>query len=128
MSPSDSIGDDPGTYLVRRDTLREFNAILQRDATDTTYKYALLRALVEIAEQESHHVREHDAQSVEFPLGLVVEKWLYFYYPFIARDLPQRNGEKVGARGQPAFRSTFKTLTDYYQTRGGVDADPKLTS
>ncbi len=122
MPPSDEIRDDPGEYRVRHDTLRAFNAILQRDSTDTTYKYALLRALVEIAEQESHHVKDHEEGWVKFPLGLVVERWMYFYYLFVARDLPQRNGEnaKKGANGQLAFRCTFKELTDYYERRGGL--------
>jgi hypothetical protein len=96
MPPPDAIRDDPGEYLVRRDTLREFNAILQRDATDTTYKYALLRALVEIAEQESHHVRPDRDGWVAFPLGLIVERWLSYYWlawgqtPIAPRREPRR--------------------------------------
>ncbi len=120
MPPPDGICDDPGEYLVRRDTLREFNAILQRDATDTTYKYALLRALVEIAEQESHHVRPVDEKWVSFPLGLIVERWLYYYWAFVERRLPQRNGESPRAvtGSGLAFRRDFERITDWYKHRG----------
>ncbi|HEX9783364.1 MAG TPA: HNH endonuclease domain-containing protein [Opitutaceae bacterium] len=121
MPPPDEIRDDPGEYLVRRDTLREFNAILQRDATDTTYKYALLRALVEIAEQESHHVRPDRDGWVAFPLGLIVERWLYYYWPFIERRWPQKHAERT--RGEPgnqlSFRKRFEAVTDYYARHGG---------
>lgn len=121
------IRDGRGEYLVQRDgTLREFNAILQRDSTDTTYKYALLRALVEIAEQESHHVRSlaDDQEWVTFPLGLIVERWLYYYYPFIDRQLPQRNGEAplAGKGATLAFRRDFQKVCAHYRHRGGLSA------
>lgn len=121
MSDDDRIRDSSGEYIVHRDTLREFNAILQRDATDTTYKYALLRALVEIAEQESHHVRPVDSEWVSFPLGLIVERWLHYYYPFIERRLPQRHGESPGMRAgtRLAFRLEFQRVTDWYARHGG---------
>ncbi|HSS64629.1 MAG TPA: HNH endonuclease domain-containing protein [Gammaproteobacteria bacterium] len=142
MSESDSaddnhVRDNGAVYVVRRDTLREFNAILQRDATDTTYKYALLRALIEIAEQQSHHVTpgnpdaapdSHSLHSnedwVSFPLGLIVEKWLTYYYPFVERRLPQRHGERPrsGAGQTLAFRRSFEPVTDFYRSRGGLSA------
>lgn len=137
MAPDDAVRDDAGMYIVHRDTLREFNAILQRDATDTTYKYALLRALVEIAEQQSHLVVPHDRSGdavplgrgtdedwVTFPLGLIIEKWLHYYYPFVERRLPQRHGERPrsGRGNMLAFRRAFVPVTDYYRTRGGLSA------
>lgn len=124
MSSNDVIRDDPGVYAVQRDALREFNVILQRDSTDTTYKYALLRALVEISEHQSHHVLNLDDEWVSFPLGLIVEKWLHYYYPFVARNLPQRHGEapRATSGAQLAFRPSFKVITDYYAKRGGLGA------
>jgi len=119
-----SIRDEHGVYVVQRDGLREFNAILQRDAADTTYKYALLRALVEIVEHQYHHVSYLNEDWVSLPLGLIVEKWLYYYYFFIAHDLPQRHREapRSASGSRLAFRTVFKFITDYYTTRGGMAA------
>lgn len=137
MAGDNEIRDGSAVYVVHRDTLREFNAILQRDATDTTYKYALLRALIEIAEQHSHLVTlsgthiapapdtlQSDEEWVSFPLGLIVEKWLHYYYPFVERRLPQRHGERPrsGEGNTLAFRRAFEPVTDFYRTRGGLSA------
>jgi len=143
MAEDNAIRDRGGIYVVHRDTLREFNAILQRDAADTTYKYALLRALIEIAEQHSHLVTPADGHAapapgtlrsdedgisfedrVSFPLGLIVEKWLHYYYPFVERRLPQRHGERprTGEGNALAFRKSFEPVTDFYRSRGGLSA------
>lgn len=141
---SDEIREGPAGYSSLRDALAAFSALLQRDSTDTTYKYALLRALVDIAEQDHHHVAPHDEHRVRFPLGLIVDRWLRYYYPFVEARLPQRNGERVrrpkalvpdapspeapqrnGERvGQPkspqlSFREDFEAVTRYYQSRDG---------
>jgi len=68
--------------------------VRERDSADATYKYALLRGVIEICQQASH-LREEDGDRVSFPLGLLVEKWLLYYYPIFAAPafIPQKNGE-----------------------------------
>jgi len=34
---------------------RRINTIIERDSADATYKYALLRGVIEICQQSSHH-------------------------------------------------------------------------
>lgn len=53
-----------------------------------------LRGVIEICQQSSH-LREDDGDQVSFPLGLLVEKWLLYYYPIFAAPtfIPQKNGE-----------------------------------
>ena len=109
---------------MKKDTLNSINTILQRDSKDTTYKFALLRALVEITNEADQHLQSSDAQSVEFPTGLILEKWVLYYYPIIEAGLPQKHGEDLGdsaAKGI-AFRSQFKAVIDFYASRGGFDA------
>ena len=74
---------------------KELNTILERDATDTTYKYALLRGLSEICQHYTHYM-ELDDERVWFPLGLLVEKWLLYYYPIFASThfIPQKSSEQ----------------------------------
>ncbi|HNT08660.1 HNH endonuclease domain-containing protein [Methanoculleus sp.] len=102
---------------------RRINTIIERDSTDATYKYALLRGVIEICQQSSH-LREDDGEQVSFPLGLLVEKWLLYYYPIFAAPafIPQKNGETPDqdAGKVVSFRKHFMPVIDYYRDRGGI--------
>ncbi|WP_286878683.1 HNH endonuclease domain-containing protein [Methanoculleus sp. UBA413] len=102
---------------------RRINNIIERDSADATYKYALLRGVIEICQQFSH-LREEDGNQVSFPLGLLVEKWLLYYYPIFAAPtfIPQKNGETqdLDAGETISFRKHFAPVIDYYRDRGGI--------
>jgi len=107
-------------YLER---FKALNTILERDATDTTYKYALLRGLSEICQHYTHFM-EREGDRVWFPLGLLVEKWLLYYYPIIASSyfIPQKSGEQdLDKPGYKiSFRKQFHKITSYYGDKGGL--------
>lgn len=89
--------------------------ILRYESKDTTYKFALLRGLIEIS-SESPHIRQQ-AEFVSAPFGLLVEKWVQYYWPIIEQEIPQKHG---GEKTKPlAFRKVFRTLTDVYSQKGG---------
>ena len=89
--------------------------ILRYESKDTTYKFALLRGLIEIS-SESPHIKQ-EADFVTAPFGLLVEKWVQYYWPIVEQDIPQKHG---GEKTKPlAFRRIFKALTDVYSRRGG---------
>jgi len=96
---------------------KTINTIIERDSKDTTYKYALLRGAVEIS-QEYQHLKHENGDRVEFPLGLLVEKWLLYYYPFIESDIAQKPRECDKGAKQISFRHTFREITDYYSSHG----------
>ncbi len=102
---------------------RRINNIIERDSADATYKYALLRGVIEICQQSSH-LREEDGDTVSFPLGLLVEKWLLYYYPIFAAPafIPQKNGETPNQDSGRvvSFRKHFVPVIDYYRDRGGI--------
>ena len=102
---------------------RRINTIIERDSADATYKYALLRGVIEVCQQSSH-LREDDGEQVSFPLGLLVEKWLLYYYPIFAAPafIPQKNGETPDqdAGKVVSFRKHFAPVIDYYRDRGGI--------
>jgi hypothetical protein len=104
------------------DRIREISSIIERDATDTTYKYALLRGVAEIC-QEYAHFSEGDGGRVYLPTGLLVERWLLYYYPIIASLLfiPQKGDERPleFKRLNISFRRQFSRVTEYYRNRGG---------
>jgi hypothetical protein len=102
------------------DHFKTINTILSRDSKDATYKFALLRGAIEISQEYSHLKRDLGGR-VSFPLGLLVEKWLLYYYPLIASRefIPQKNGESEHSRYRIAFRESFTKVTDYYNAHGG---------
>lgn len=103
----------------------KINRIIERDSKDTTYKFALLRGVIEISEEYAH-LRDVVGCEVYFPLSLLVEKWLLYYYPLIEDDafFPQKNGELPKVGRHIAFRDDLRRITEYYrdQEGGGFDA------
>jgi len=102
---------------------KQINAIIERDSKDATYKFALLRGAIEIS-QEYSHLKQESGDRVMFPLGLLVEKWLLYYYPLIeSREFfPQKNGEREDSEKKIAFRKSFRQVTDFYADKGGFSA------
>lgn len=106
-------------------SITSLNRILERDATDTTYKFALLRAVSYVCQRYSHYLRKEDNR-VWLPTGLLVERWLSYYYPIIESDvfIPQKNAERE--LSQPglkmSFRGLFKEVTNFYADKNGFSA------
>jgi hypothetical protein len=101
---------------VADDIYQNLLRILRYESKDTTYKFALLRGLIEISSGSLPHI-EARAHFVTAPLGLLVEKWVLYYWPIVEQDIPQKHG---GEKTKPlAFRSDFKELTDVYSRKGG---------
>ena len=100
---------------VAEDIYQNLLRILRYESKDTTYKFALLRGLIEIS-SESPHIKQ-GADFVRVPFGLLVEKWVQYYWPIIEQDIPQKHG---GEKNKPLrFRRFFKVVTDVYSQRGG---------
>jgi hypothetical protein len=95
--------------------INEIATIIERDSKDTTYKFALLRACIQIS-QEYEHFAKKEIDQVTFPLGLIVLKWLEYYYSIFAdyRFIPQKNGD-TPARSL-AFRNSFLEVIKFYNS------------
>lgn len=108
-------------------SIDEIETIIRRDRKDATYKLALLRALCEIAQVEHYRVKWLPNGVVSVPLGLVAEKWLFYYWPLIEEDgdggrvaIPQKRGGEVN---KPiAFRNSVRKLISFYRPLGGLGA------
>lgn len=92
--------------------------IIERDSKSTTYKFALLRGVIDIIQENSPYI-ECKENCVQFPTGLLIEKWLIYYYPILHSEIniPQINGET-----NLAFGNQFIQLISDYETRGGFSA------
>ncbi|MBS1658075.1 MAG: hypothetical protein JST18_08270 [Bacteroidetes bacterium] len=92
--------------------------IIERDSKSTTYKFALLRGMIDIIQDNSPYISIKDSRA-HFPTGLLIEKWLLYYYPILASatSIPQINGEV-----NLSFEEQFKNLIQGYITIGGYSA------
>jgi hypothetical protein len=100
----------------------QIEAIINRDRKVATYKLALLRALCEIAQTEYRNVQWHPDNLVSVPLGLIAERWLYYYWPLVESGvfLPQMIGKEINK--QIAFRRPLSGLIAAFRNNGGLNA------
>ncbi len=94
--------------------IQDISTIIERDSKDTTYKFALLRACIQIS-QDYEHFAIKDKDLVTFPLGLIVLKWIEYYYPIFEEDrfVPQKNGDTP--QRSLAFRNNFINVIELFK-------------
>jgi SAM-dependent methyltransferase/SOS-response transcriptional repressor LexA len=100
----------------------QIEAVINHDKKDATYKLALLRALCDISQSAYRHARWHPDGTVSVPLGLVSEKWLYYYWPLIDTGdepiIPQKRGMEIN---KPiAFRKALTALASHFHAQNGL--------
>ncbi|KPF60020.1 methyltransferase type 11 [beta proteobacterium AAP51] len=106
----------------------QIEGILNRDRKVATYKFALFRALAEIAIQEPRSARWLPGGRVAVPMEPIARRWLLYYWPVFAseRFVPQSQAEGAGNKSQPvAFRAPLMALL---QAFGGQGAHGGLTA
>ena len=103
-------------------TYKELSTILERDSTSASYKFALLRAAIEVVLEQSPFMKI-EAKRVAIPGWLIVEKWLLYYFPIFsdATFIPQVSADK-DLDNPIKFRQLFGLVTDYYSANGGYEA------
>ena len=94
--------------------IKHINQIISRDNKSSTYKFALLRGTIDLIDDNSPFITIKGSR-VHFPLGLLVEKWLLYYYPLV--NVPQ-----INKTTKLAFAGELKSLVNYYEFRGGLSA------
>jgi len=99
-------------------------AILSKDSKDSTYKYALLRAMVQCVTDQNPHKGKAENGWISYPFGLLIYYWILYYYPIFSSDIfiPQKNGETSQLRrGKTiAFRREFNKVIEFYRDKGGL--------
>ena len=89
--------------------------IIERGRKSSTYKFALLRGTIEIIDENSPYIYLKDNEAI-FPLGLLVEKWILYYYPIYELDISQNTSKNS------SFELRLKALIKYYEQKGGFSA------
>lgn len=89
------------------------NKIIERDSKSTTYKFALLRGVIDIIQENSPHITIY-GNNVTIPTGLLIEKWMIYYYPILDchLNIPQSNGER-----NLSFGNQFRKVISAYSKK-----------
>ena len=103
---------------MRNEVFSNISKIIERDSKTTTYKFALLRGVIDIIQDNSPYISFSNSM-VSFPMGLLIEKWMLYYYPILESSeyIPQINGET-----NLAFAVQFKKIISEYSSIGGFSA------
>lgn len=108
---------------MHSEVFSHINRIIERESKSSTYKFALLRGVIDMVRDNSPFINTIESPGrVYFPLGLLAERWIVYYYPLLEASvsIPQINGEK----GRLAFEKPLRVLIAAYgeQGRGGFSA------
>jgi SAM-dependent methyltransferase len=79
QAPDDGLGALP---LLRH--------IIINDSKSSTYKLALLRVLVRIADSATGLVEDVDDETIAIPLGLAALYWIRVFKPLVENNIPQK--------------------------------------
>ncbi|MDP7034864.1 MAG: HNH endonuclease domain-containing protein, partial [Planctomycetota bacterium] len=105
--------------------LDAIQSVLSQDRKVATYKFALVRALCEIAETRPRIASWRPDGRVAVPIEAVADLWILYYWPIFtsSRFLPQMNGEWSSQKRGLGFARELTALIDAYEKgRGGLTA------
>lgn len=103
---------------MQNDVFYNISKIIERDSKATTYKFALLRGVIDIIQENSPFITISGGRVI-FPTGLLIEKWLLYYYPILESKtlIPQINND-----AKLAFESQFLKIISSYRSTGGFSS------
>lgn len=103
---------------MNKEVFNNISKIIERDSKTSTYKFALLRGVIDIIQDNSPYINIV-GDRVYYPTGLLIEKWLLYYYPILESQtiIPQIYGNT-----NLAFESQLKEIIKKYELRGGFSA------
>ena len=104
--------------------LKEIRAIIQNDIIQSTYKLALLRAIIEIAHESNKNKITLEGVCA-YPFSLLRRRLLIYYYPLFAHPsfVPQALGESTFPHNkrQLTIRTSMSPIIQYYHSNGGYE-------
>ena len=105
------------SFQMNSETLKNINKIIERDNKTSTYKFALLRGVIDIIQSNSPYIKIEGNRAI-LPMGLLIENWILYYYPILANKIPQI----YGVNSKLQFEDAFQNIIDHYenQKNGGL--------
>lgn len=104
--------------MISFEALSQINRIIEQDKVSSTYKFALLKNTIDICQRYDHLVKI-DGEYAYLPLGLIIEGWIFDYFPFVFNGIRQQNSGRVL---NSQTESVYHELFDY------MKLDPKKTT
>ena len=92
------------------------NKIIEREYKTTTYKFALLRATIELIQENSPFI-SFKGDRVVIPMGLLIEKWMIYYFPIFnsKNKIHQINGGSF-----LSFEKDLNQVISFYDDKNGL--------
>lgn len=96
--------------MIDIDALKQISFIIENDKTSSTYKYVLLKSVIEVSQRYDHLIHIEDSRAY-IPLGLIIERWMFDYFPFVFKQIRQQNsGNILNKPVEKAYEAIFELL------------------
>ncbi|EDZ62129.1 hypothetical protein SMGD1_0266 [Sulfurimonas gotlandica GD1] len=80
--------------MIDVEALKQISYIIENDSTSSTYKYVLLKSVINASQKYEHLIEVKDNRA-SIPIGLIVEQWILDYMPFVFKNISQQNSGTV---------------------------------
>jgi len=97
--------------MISFEALSQINRIIEQDKISSTYKFALLKNTIDVCQRYDHLIKI-DGEYAYLPLGLIIEGWIFDYFPFVFNRIRQQNSGNVLNK---QIESSYAELFDYMQ-------------
>ena len=97
--------------MINTEALRQINYVIEHDSASSTYKYVLLKSVINSSQKYDHLINIENNRA-NIPLGLIVEQWILDYMPFVFKDILQ-GSSKTTVLDKPitdTYNNIFKLL------------------
>ncbi len=98
--------------MIDVDALKQISFIVENDKTSSTYKYVLLKSVIDASQRYDHLIRIEDSRA-HIPLGLIIERWMFDYFPFVFKGIRQQHAHTSKILNKPieeAYEEIFILL------------------
>lgn len=98
--------------MIDVDALKQISFIVENDKTSSTYKYVLLKSVIDASQRYDHLIRLEDSRA-HIPLGLIIERWMFDYFPFVFKGIRQQHSQTSQILNKPieeAYEDIFDLL------------------
>jgi hypothetical protein len=101
---------------MNKEIFLNINKIIERESKTSTYKFALLRATIELIQENSPFINFKEGRVV-IPMGLLIEKWMIYYFPIFnsKNKIPQINGGT-----SLSFENDLTQIIFFYEDKNGL--------
>lgn len=80
--------------MIDTEALRQINYVIENDSTSSTYKYVLLKSVINASQKYDHLISIENSRA-NIPLGLIIEQWILDYMPFVFKNIAQQHNKTV---------------------------------